>query len=138
MAEVTVETIHNYQVEIRAGQHRLLADEPRQAGGDDTGPDPYSLLLSALGACIAITTKLYAARKAWPLERVTVHLRHQKIHAEDCAECETKGGYVDQIIRTVSFTGPLSDEQRARLREIASKCPVHRTLTSEIVIREEK
>lgn len=137
MAEVIARTTRNYQVEIEAGAHRLLADEPRTAGGDDTGPDPYSLLLAALGACISITTKLYATRKGWPLERVNVRLRHQKIHAEDCADCETKLGFVDEIIRSVSFDGNLTDEQRARLREIATKCPVHRTLTSEIVIREE-
>jgi uncharacterized OsmC-like protein len=117
---------------IFAGRHLLTADEPESAGGTDTGPSPYDLLLAALGACTSITVGMYARRKGWPLEEVTVHLRHSKIHAEDCAECETKQGWLDRIERDIHFAGPLTDEQRSRLLEIANKCPVHRTLTSEI------
>ncbi|MGA7792206.1 MAG: OsmC family protein [Candidatus Acidiferrales bacterium] len=120
--------------EIHAGPHRLHADEPASAGGTDTGPSPYNLLLAALGACTSMTVAMYARRKAWPLDEVTVHLRHSKIYAADCAECETKEGMLDRIERDIHFVGPLTDEQRAKLLEIANKCPVHRTLTSEIDI----
>src|SRR6202166_301903 len=120
--------------EIHAGRHRLVADEPISAGGTDTGPSPYDLLLAALGACTSMTVGMYARRKAWPLDEITVHLRHSKIHATDCAECETKEGMLDRIERDIHFTGPLTDEQRFKLLEIANKCPVHRTLTSEIDI----
>jgi len=120
--------------EILAGPHRLSADEPASAGGTDTGPTPYDLLLAALGACTSMTVALYARRKGWPLEKVAVHLRHSKIHAADCAECETREGMIDRIERDLEFTGPLSGEQRSKLVEIAEKCPVHRTLTSEINI----
>ena len=121
--------------EIHAGPHRLHADEPVSAGGTDTGASPYDLLLAALGACTSMTVAMYARRKAWPLEEITVHLRHSKIHAADCAECETKEGMLDRIERDIHFTGPLTDEQRSKLLEIANKCPVHRTLTSEIDIK---
>jgi uncharacterized OsmC-like protein len=121
--------------EIHAGPHRLHADEPVSAGGTDTGASPYDLLLAALGACTSMTVAMYARRKAWPLEEVTVHLRHAKIHAADCAECETKEGMLDRIERDIHFAGSLTEEQRSKLLEIASKCPVHRTLTSEIDIR---
>jgi uncharacterized OsmC-like protein len=121
--------------EIHAGPHRLRADEPASAGGTDTGPSPYDLLLAALGACTSMTVGMYARRKAWPLGEVTVHLRHSKIHAIDCAECETKEGMLDRIERDIHFSGPLTDEQRSKLLEIANKCPVHRTLTSEIEIK---
>jgi uncharacterized OsmC-like protein len=120
--------------EIHAGQHRLRADEPASAGGTDTGPTPYDLLLAALGACTSMTVAMYARRKAWPLQEVTVHLRHSKIHATDCAECDTKIGMLDRIERDIHFAGSLTDEQRSKLLEIANKCPVHRTLTSEIDI----
>jgi uncharacterized OsmC-like protein len=123
-----------YAQEILAGRHRLHADEPVFAGGGDTGPSPYEFLLAALGACTSITIGMYARRKAWPLEEVTVHLRHSKIHAIDCAECETKEGMLDRIERDIQLSGPITDEQRARLLEIANKCPVHRTLTSEVQI----
>ncbi len=121
--------------EIETGGHRLRADEPVEAGGTDAGPSPYDLLLAALGACTSMTLSMYARRKQWPLEGVTVRLQHMRIHAQDCAECETKEGRLDRIEREISLTGPLSTEQRARLLEIANRCPVHRTLVSEIDIR---
>ncbi len=121
--------------EITAGRHRLSSDEPVAVGGTDTGPNPYDLLLSALGSCTSMTIALYARRKQWPLEAVSVRLRHSKIHAADCESCETKEGMLDRIERDVELHGALSDEQRARLLDIANKCPVHRTLTSEIDIR---
>jgi uncharacterized OsmC-like protein len=121
--------------EIHAGVHRLHADEPVSAGGTDTGPSPYDLLLASLGACTSMTVAMYARRKAWPLEEVTVHLRHSKIHAIDCAECETTEGMLDRIERDIHFAGLLTEEQRSKLLEIANKCPIHRTLTSEIDIK---
>lgn len=120
--------------EIVAGPHHLAADEPISAGGTNTGPSPYDFLLAALGACTSMTVGMYARRKEWPLEDVTIHLRHSRIHCSDCAECETKDGMLDRIERDIHFAGPLSDEQRSKLLEIANKCPVHRTLTSEIYI----
>lgn len=119
---------------ITAGGHELVADEPRPMG-DDTGPTPYDLLLSGLGACTSMTLRLYADRKGWPLARVTVELKHSRLHARDCEECETESGMVDRIERTIRLDGELNDEQRARLMDIADKCPVHRTLVSEINIR---
>ncbi len=123
--------------EIAAGPHALRADEPLEVGGDDTGPGPYDLLLAALGACTSMTVRMYAARKGWPLERVAVRLKHDKIHAQDCADCDTKAGRLDRIARRLTLDGELSSEQRAKLLEIADKCPVHRTLTSEIEIETE-
>lgn len=116
------------------GRHRLIADEPHTAGGDDAGPNPYELLLMSLGACTSMTLRLYAERKTWPLERVIVRLAHSRIHAEDCAECETKQGLLDRIERAIELVGPLDEEQRARLLQIADHCPIHRTLKSEISI----
>jgi uncharacterized OsmC-like protein len=121
--------------EIVAGPHRIVADEPVSVGGSDTGPTPYDFLLAALGACTSITVGMYARRKGWPLEEVTVNLRHAKIHASDCAECESREGMLDRIERDIHFAGSLTNEQRSKLLEIANKCPVHRTLTSEIVIK---
>ena len=120
--------------EIIVGPHKLGSDEPAPVG-TDTGPTPYDLLISALGACTATTLTMYASRKEWPLESINVVLRHAKIHAEDCAECETKEGKVDRIERAIELGGPLSQEQRDRLLEIANKCPMHRTLKSEINIQ---
>lgn len=121
--------------EILVGRHRLAADEPAGAGGTDTGPTPYDLLLAALGACTSMTAALYARRKSWPLESVTVRLRHSRIHAEDCANCETKDVMLDRIDLSVEFAGPLTEEQRSRMLEIVERCPVRRTLESEIEIR---
>jgi putative redox protein len=123
-----------FQQTVTAGPHRMLADEPKAAGGEDTGPGPYDLLLAGLGACTSMTMRMYADRKALPLDRVTVTLQHNKIHAEDCAECETKAGMLDLIDRVISIEGALDADQRKRLMEIADKCPVHRTLTSEVRI----
>jgi uncharacterized OsmC-like protein/pimeloyl-ACP methyl ester carboxylesterase len=122
------------QQTISTGPHHLLADEPASAGGEDTGPGPYDFLLAGLGACTSMTMRMYADRKSLPLERVTVTLKHQKIHAQDCAECETKEGMLDQIDRVIAMEGTLDADQRKKLMEIADKCPVHRTLTSEIRI----
>ena len=140
MSEVTVTSLTNLQNEVRYGENQtLLIDEPQRAGGEGLGPDPYTLLLSALGGCISMTVTLYARRKGWPLERVTVRLRQQRIHAKDCLECQRSlDGFVHRIERSVTFEGDLSDEQRARLQEIAHKCPVHKALTSEIVVAELK
>ena len=121
--------------EIVVGPHRLVADEPKDVGGDNEGPTPYDLLLAALGSCTSITVTMYARRKSWPLQGVTARLRHSRIHATDCAECETKEGKIDRIELDIEFAGPLSDEQRSKLLEIAEKCPVHRTLVSETNIR---
>ena len=123
--------------EIAAGRHRLTADEPADYGGDDSGPTPYELLLGGLGACTAMTLRIYAERKDWPLERVEVRLTHEKIHARDCADCETREGRIDRIDRRLTLHGPLEAKQRERLLEIADKCPVHRTLTGEIKINTE-
>jgi putative redox protein len=125
----------SFQQEIFAGRHRLLADEPVSVGGTDTGPGPYDLLLAALGACTSMTIRMYADRKALPLERVSVVLAHDKVHAQDCADCETREGKIDVIEREIDLAGDLDDATRARLLEIAEKCPVHRTLHSEIKIR---
>lgn len=132
---VVRETGHGkFQQAVTAGPHRLTADEPIPVGGDDTGPGPYDFLLAALGACTSMTLRLYAERKALPLDRVTVTLRHSKVHAADCAECETKTGTLDQIEREIAMEGTLDPEQRRKLIDIADKCPVHRTLTSEVRI----
>src|SRR4051794_16341491 len=121
--------------QIVVGSHRFAGDEPTSVGGTDTGPDPYDLLLASLGTCTSMTVAMYARRKHWPLESVTVRLRHSKIHAVDCEECDTQEGWIDRIERDLEFAGVLTEEQKLRLVEIASKCPVHRTLTSEINIR---
>ena len=134
MSEVVVTSQRNLQNNVNYGSGAIITDEPLEAGGEGTGPDPYSLLLAALGSCISMTVTLYARRKQWPLERVTVRLRQNRIHASDCQTCENKEGFVHRIERSVTFTGDLTDEQRTRLQEIAHKCPVHKTLSSPIVI----
>jgi uncharacterized OsmC-like protein/fermentation-respiration switch protein FrsA (DUF1100 family) len=131
------ETGHGrFQQRVTVGGHTLTADEPESLGGLGSGPGPYDLLLAALGACSAMTVRLYAERKGWPLTHVAVRLRHDKIHAQDCADCETKGdARIDEIEKELSLEGPLDEEQRARLVEVAGRCPVHRTLQSEVKIR---
>jgi uncharacterized OsmC-like protein/alpha/beta superfamily hydrolase len=124
-----------FQQEILSGPHRFLADEPVKVGGLDSGPGPYDLLLAALGACTSMTLRLYADTKKLPLERVSVRLTHNRIHAEDCLNCETREGMIDRIDRNITLEGKLTTEERKRLLEIADKCPVHRTLKSEIEIR---
>lgn len=122
-----------YTQQITLGHHRLVADEPRPIG-DDAGPTPYDLLLAALGSCTSMTVRMYADRKGWPLKGVRVTLRHSRIHAEDCATCETTKGSIDHIDRGIELTGELDDSQRERLLQIADRCPVHQTLTSEVDI----
>ena len=138
MSDVIVTSLSNLKNEVRYGDnHILVTDEPVETGGKDAGPDPYTLLLAALGSCISMTTTLYAKRKGWPLERVIVRLHQERIHSADCLEClRGKDGYVHRIQRSVTFEGNLTEEQRTRLQEISHKCPVHKTLTSEIVITE--
>jgi len=121
--------------EVFIDSHRLVADEPEDSGGTDRGPNPYDLLLASLGACTSITLTMYAQREGLPLKGVTTRLQHSSIHAEDCAECDTKEGKIDTIKLNIELDGPLSDEQRSQLLEIVEKCPIHRSLTSEAVIR---
>lgn len=122
-----------YTQQITLGHHLLVSDEPRPIG-DDAGPTPYDLLLAGLGACTSMTLRMYANRKGWPLDGVQVTLRHSRIHAEDCAHCETTTGWIDHIDRDIELAGALDDSQRQRLLQIAEHCPVHQTLTSEIDI----
>lgn len=119
---------------IRAGGHGFVADEPEAVGGRDAGPTPYALLLGALGACTSMTLRMYARRRGIPLDRVTVRLRHERIHASDCQGCETREGRIDRIECEIELEGDLQPEQRRRLLQIASRCPVHRTLQSEVEI----
>ena len=125
----------NYVQNISVGHHLFQADEPVTSGGLDAGPDPYELLLAALGACVSITLRMYAERKPWPLESVQVRLTYARVHAEDCAACDGEARLIDAIEAEVLVVGDLSGDQRRRLIEIAGKCPVHRTLTSSIQIR---
>jgi putative redox protein len=136
MSEVVVTSLTNLQNEVRYGtNHTLITDEPVEAGGDDAGPDPYTLLLAALGTCTSMTAMLYARRKSWPVERVIVKLTQRRVHAKDCQECAKEDeGYVHRIERAVTFEGELTTEQLDRLHEIVRKCPVHKTLSSKIVI----
>jgi len=129
---VTESQARPYGQRITIGDHVLAADEPVAAGGAGSGPTPYELLLAGLGACTAITVRMYADRKGWPLRHVTVRLRHERIHARDCADCDTKFGQLDHIERELQLDGELTGEQRARLLEMAERCPVHRTLHSEV------
>ena len=120
--------------EVKVNGHALVADEPAALGGTDAGPTPYEYLLAALGSCTAMTVRMYANRKKWPLESITVRVEHGRIHAKDCEECETKSGRIDRVGLELELEGPLDAEQRERLREIAAKCPVKRTLDSEMLI----
>lgn len=143
MSEVVVTSLSNLRNEVRYGGDgaggTFVTDEPASLGGDGAGPDPYALLLGALGSCVSMTVMLYARRKAWPVERVTVRLRQKRVHAQDCDECDEKiDGFVHRIERAVEVEGDLTGEQHARLQEIAHKCPVHKTLTSPIVVAELK
>ncbi len=135
MATVTAQTRKNYQVDIVANGHEILADEPKDKGGDNLGPNPYDLLLASLAACKVITVHMYAERKGWPVEKVNISMSHQKIDAADCDDCDTESGKVDEILCDISFEGDLDDAQRERLAQIADRCPVHRTLHSETKIR---
>jgi putative redox protein len=136
MSEVTVKSLEGLRNEVRYGAGQtFITDEPLELGGEGAGPDPYTLLLAALGSCVSMTVTLYARRKGWPVERVSVRLRINRLHADDCADCVTRGdAFVHRIERSVEIEGKLDEEQRARLQEIAHKCPVHRALTSEMVI----
>jgi putative redox protein len=124
-----------FHQEIFVNSHRLAADEPPESGGSGRGPDPYELLLASLGACTSITITMYAQSEGLPLRGVTTRLQHSNVHADDCAECETEEGKIDWIELHVELDGPLNDEQRSQLLEIAERCPVHQTLTSETVIK---
>ena len=130
---VTETSTGTYTQQITAGRHQLAADEPQPIGAD-SGPTPYDLLLAAVGACTSMTVRMYANRKGWPLETVRVTLRHSRIHAQDCADCETRIGWIDHIDRDIELAGNLDDTQRQRLLDIANRCPVHQTLTSEVHI----
>ncbi len=128
---------HGFEQEISAGRHHLVADEPIAAGGTDRGAGPYDLLMAALGSCMSMTIALYARTKRWPLESVVIRLRHSRIYAKDCKDCVVRDDTrLDRIDTAVELSGPLTAEQHGKLMEVAHKCPVHRTLTSEIDIRE--
>lgn len=132
MAEVVVSSIGGLRQEIWAGRHTLVADEPAELGGADEGPNPYELLLGALGACTAMTLQMYARRKGWPLENVEVRLIHDRIHAADCGDCEQREGYIDHVEKRIVVSGPLTPEQVQRLGEIAELCPVNKTLHASV------
>ena len=136
MTEVVVRSRDGLAQEVEARGHRLVADEPREAGGSDAGLTPYELLLAALGACTSMTIRLYARRKGWPVTGVEVRLRHDRIHAEDCADCETESGYLDRVRKEILVRGELTQEQLQRLAEIARRCPVNQTFSREVVIEE--
>jgi len=131
---LTIKNLKEYKVEIKSGNHLLVSDESIEAGGSDAGLNPYELLLASLGSCKAITMRMYATRKNFPLNEITIKLKIDKIHAKDCEECETKEGKIDKIEVEINLSGDLNDEQRKRLLEISGKCPVHKTLTSEMKI----
>jgi putative redox protein len=131
---VVVTTGEGLRTEVEAGGHTVVADEPENLGGTDNGPTPYDYLLAALGGCTAMTLRMYADRKGWPLESVTVRLSQDRIHAKDCGECETEEGRIDRIGREIELGGPLDEKQRRRLMEVADMCPVHRTLKREVLV----
>jgi putative redox protein len=125
-----------YAHRVTVGRHAFTADEPVPVG-EDTGPSPYDLVLAGLGACTSMTLRMYAERKEWPLEHVSVSLTHERVHADDCETCETEEGHLDRITRGIRIEGDLDEEQRERLRAIADRCPVHRTLQGEVVVETE-
>jgi putative redox protein len=133
-ADVRSLPTYAYTQTLIARTHAFYADEPEEADGNDLGPTPYELLLWALGACTAMTLRMYAHRKGWPLADVVVHLRHHRVHADDCVNCDDPSARIDRIERAITLVGPLTAEQRARLLEIAARCPVHRTLTGRVQI----
>jgi putative redox protein len=133
---LTVLHVENYQHEATSRGHSIIVDEPKEVGGDDTGLTPYEALLAALGSCTAITLRMYATRKGWPLDDVQVELSHERMHARDCEDCESEDGQLGVVRRKVTLAGDLSEEQRQRLLEIANRCPVHRTLTGTVEILE--
>ncbi|OGO50630.1 MAG: hypothetical protein A2148_00720 [Chloroflexi bacterium RBG_16_68_14] len=130
--KVTVQYLPDYTYSqlLTAERHAFVSDEPQEAGGDDLGPSPYELLLWALGSCTAMTLLMYARRKGWDLAEVSIHLTHDRVHAQDCQDCEEETGKVELIRRDISIRGQISEEQKERLLEIANLCPVHKTLTS--------
>jgi len=130
--DVLVKSGEGMQQDVEIGLFKVRSDEPVGKGGTGTGPDPYDLLTAALGACTSMTLRSYARTKGWPLQSVEVRLHHEKIYARDCAECETREGRIDSIVREIHLEGPLDAAQRQRLLEIADKCPVHRTLQNEV------
>jgi putative redox protein len=132
--QVVVRTQEGYTTDILAGGHPLIADEPKSLGGADLGPTPYGLLLASLGACTSITLRMYANRKQWPLDEVKIHLQHEKKHLQDSEDYQSGKGKLDHITKEIELIGDLTDEQRARLLEIADRCPVHRTLHSQILV----
>lgn len=137
MAEVIVRSLGGLAQQIEARGHLLHADEPLEGGGGDIGPSPYELLLSALGACTAMTLRLYAGRHGWPLEGVEIVLRHERVYLEDCRDCESPGSRLERVTKRLALHGPLDEAQRQRLAEIAERCPVNRTLHSNVQIEQE-
>jgi putative redox protein len=137
MGNVIVRSESGLRQEVTAGRHALVADEPQSAGGTDAGPDPYALLLAALGACTAMTLRLYAGRKKWPLGEIRVELSHAHAYAEDCVACDRPEARVERITRTIVLSGPLDAQQVARLAEIARRCPVHKTLTAGVQVSDD-
>ena len=129
-------TAKDYRTEVQVGPFQFVADEPISMGGGDTGPGPYDYLLAALGTCSSMVVSMIARQRGWPVESIRITLRHDRIHAEDCRECETRRGMVDHIVREIEIEGDLTEEQRATLFAIAQRCPVSTTLTSEIRIED--
>ena len=135
MSRLEVLHVERYQHEATARGHSIVVDEPEDVGGQDQGLSPYELLLAALGGCTAITLRMYAQRKGWSLQDVRVSLSHERSHAEDCEQCDSTEGKLDVLRRRIELVGELDEDQREKLREIAAKCPVHRTLHSEVKVR---